>query len=180
MDAKCSKCKQALRAETIAEMSGSSGDVRMTCLDLPCLVCPEGHEKRGVHPDVCETLLDELLRGEAIPLARQKGLFRKRWICPSCGNELQSEAGRPDSIEVECATYLNWRGASYELEIEASREGQRQGRDDAADHCFAIRIEAPMHQCLTCSRPSFLISSSTLTSPLRHSLIAAVEKAGLS
>ena len=86
---KCSTCKNQLIPSTISTVSGVNGDVSVRFSNVPCLACPADHERRYSEPEFGSQLIDEIFHMGKLPLAKLKGLLRRKRVCPSCHSEME-------------------------------------------------------------------------------------------
>jgi hypothetical protein len=78
-------------SSTINFAEGKAGKTIVKCFNLPCLVSLYDQEKRYVHPDFGAYLHDQLFNGNNLPIARQKGVFKKVFVCPNCLNIIEDQ-----------------------------------------------------------------------------------------
>ncbi|MGQ0540993.1 MAG: hypothetical protein ACT4O9_03980 [Blastocatellia bacterium] len=81
-------------------MGGVNVDVSIKLLNVPCLACPAGHERRYSDPEFGSQLIDEIFYSGKLPLAKLKGFIKKKRICPSCQSEIKDAVKR--------AAFLKW------------------------------------------------------------------------
>lgn len=124
---RCKVCKGEMQLHALGALAGEEHGVRMSIEGMPAMQCPEGH-KRFVAPDFAVKMMDALL-GEAplVPLdaAAQKGLLKKKYCCPKCGQALEGA------------------GAS----VQAKRVLQLDGLE-----AFGVQVELPKLRCPGCGR----------------------------
>lgn len=88
--APCSKCKGEMSMGVHEPFEGEEGGLRVSLAGMPYAVCAQGH-KRFPSLAFSAELMD-LVAGsgnfQGIPGAVKKGLFRKRFLCPGCGQDL--------------------------------------------------------------------------------------------
>lgn len=127
---RCKECHEEMALRLLDPMAGEEHGVRMRIEGMPILQCPKGH-KRFVAPDFAVKMMEALLADDKlVPLdaAAQKGLLRKRYCCPNCGQEL---------------------GDGKEATVEATRVLELNGLD-----AFGVRVEMPKFRCHGCGRES--------------------------
>jgi hypothetical protein len=125
---RCKLCHGEMALRSLEAMAGEEHGVRMSIEGMPAMQCAKGH-KRFVVPDFAVRLMKALLEEEKlVPLdaAAQKGLLRKRYCCPQCGQEL----GGGGSVEAKRVLELNG--------LEA----------------FGVQVELPKFRCPACGRES--------------------------
>jgi hypothetical protein len=91
----CRQCSADTSVLRLDRVEGAMGGIRVAIDGLPALNCTNGH-RRFPTPEFPLEFIQRLFRSEAldgVTPAVEKGLFRKRLYCPSCGNELSGEAG---------------------------------------------------------------------------------------
>ncbi len=127
---RCNLCRGEMALRTLDPMAGEEHGVRMQIEGMPVMECPQGH-KRFVAPDFAIKLMEALLdddRLAPIGQASQKGLLRKRYCCPECGQELEQGAnGR-----VEARRVLELKGCE----------------------AFGVLVELPKFRCPACAKES--------------------------
>jgi hypothetical protein len=103
----CTQCDGRMKLTLLVPIEGEEHGLHMKIEGLPVLQCANGHT-RFVAPTFPSKFLDELIAGpRLVPLdaAQTKGLLRRRYACPACGETLNThEAGRVDadrSLEFE-------------------------------------------------------------------------------
>lgn len=127
---RCKECHEEMALRPLEPMAGEEHGVRVRIEGMPVMQCPKGH-KRFVAPDFAVKMLEALLSDDKlVPLdaAAQKGLLRKRYCCPNCGQEL--EGGKESTVE-------------------ATRVLELDGLD-----AFDVRVEIPKFRCHGCGRES--------------------------
>lgn len=125
---RCKLCRGEMSLGTLGSIEGEDHGVRMRIEGMPALQCAEGH-KRFVTPDFAIKMMQALAEaGELVPLdaATEKGLFRKRFCCPGCGQELG--AGASDRVV-----------ARKPIEITGLER-------------FEVELEVPKLRCASCGR----------------------------
>jgi ribosomal protein S27AE len=126
---RCKLCHGEMALRSLGVMAGEEHGVRMSIEGMPAMQCPEGH-KRFVAPDFALKLMQALLADEKlVPLdaAAQKGVLRKRYCCPDCGQELAGNGGS----------------------VEAKRVLELDGLE-----AFGVQVELPKLRCPACGRES--------------------------
>jgi hypothetical protein len=89
----CRQCGADVSVVRINHVEGEEGGIRVAIDGLPVLNCASGH-KRFTTPDFPLEFVQRLAESGAlddVTPAVQKGLFRKRLLCPSCGQEVAAE-----------------------------------------------------------------------------------------
>lgn len=127
---RCKVCHGEMRLRALDALDGEEHGVRMHIEGMPAMQCPEGH-KRFVAPDFAVKMMEALFADEKlVPLeaAAQKGLLRKRYCCPQCGQEL---------------------GGDGEAHVEAKRVLELNGLE-----AFGVQVELPKLHCASCGRDS--------------------------
>lgn len=126
--APCLTCKGEMTVKPLDTFSGEEGGIKVTIHAMPAAVCPEGH-KRFVYPLFAGRLMDMVMDEDTysfVPAAVKKGLFTKRYHCPSCGQELPGAPAGSKSREMS-AEFKN------------------------ADP-FRLQIEVPVYKCSSCGK----------------------------
>lgn len=123
----CSQCDGEMRLMPLESIEGEEHGVHLKIDGLPTLQCPNGH-KRFVAAAFPSMFLEELLAGpQLVPLdsAATKGLLRKRYCCPACGEVLDThDAGR----------------------VQADRAMEFEGLSR-----FGVHVDLPAYRCSACS-----------------------------
>ena len=123
---RCTQCDSEMKLTLLGPIEGEEHGVHMKIEGLPALQCANGHA-RFVEPEFPSKLLDELLAApQLVPLdaAQKKGLLRKRYCCPACGEALDThEAGR-----VEADRSMAFDGVSR----------------------FGVHVDLPSYRCASC------------------------------
>jgi hypothetical protein len=126
---RCKVCHGEMALRALGALAGEEHGVRMHIEGMPAMQCPEGH-KRFVAPDFAVKLMDALLSAEPLaPLdaAGQKGLLKKHYVCPKCGQALEGAGGS----------------------VEAKRVLQLNGLE-----AFGVQVELPKLRCASCGQES--------------------------
>jgi hypothetical protein len=124
---RCKVCHGEMALRSLGALDGEEHGVRMHIEGMPAMQCPEGH-KRFVAPDFAVKLMDALLsQDRLLPLdaAAQKGLLKKTYCCPKCGQALDGADGS----------------------VEAKRVLQLKGLD-----AFGVQVELPKLRCAACGQ----------------------------
>jgi hypothetical protein len=127
---RCKECHEEMTLRLLEPMAGEEHGLRMHIEGMPVMQCPNGH-KRFVAPDFAVKMMQALLTDDPlVPLdaASQKGLLRKRYCCPNCGQEL--EDGKASTVATTRALRLEPLDA------------------------FGVRVEMPKIRCQGCGRES--------------------------
>lgn len=126
---RCKLCRGEMALRSLEPMAGEEHGVRMRIEGMPVMQCAGGH-KRFVAPEFAVKMMQALLADDKlVPFdpAAQKGLLRKRYCCPQCGQELAGDEAR-----VEARRVLKLNG------LEA----------------FGVQVELPKYRCGSCGRES--------------------------
>jgi hypothetical protein len=165
---RCSQCKREFVPFNLETASGTVGEVSVTCEHLPCLSCPENHERVATSPDFGENLLDTMFGPGGIPKVRHKGLLRKIVLCPLCEHELPTATER--SL-FRIALVLRQPGVKHEVEFELT-DIQHSSDDDP--RVFSVELLCPAYTCTLC-RAAIAVRGAELTSPIRQALALALD-----
>jgi len=122
----CSKCKGDMKPVTLPPFQGAEGEVKLTVIGMPAVACAQDH-KRFVYPEFAALLMDFTVDTDRYDLAEpavKRGLLRKHYHCPACGEELSSApiAGRRGEFDVNL--------------------------HDAEP--FKLAVEVPVYKCASC------------------------------
>lgn len=91
----CRQCNADASVLRLDRIEGAMSGIHVAIDGLPALHCTNGH-RRFPTPDFPLEFIQRLFQSNALDgvmPAVEKGLFRKRLYCPSCGNELSGETG---------------------------------------------------------------------------------------
>jgi len=89
---------QSASAESI---KGAQGDVTVTLLDFPYLVCPQCRSKAFVDAEFPSSVLFQLTEG--LPKATAKRLMGKGVVCGGCGTALDTTQQQAEEFGVPLA-----------------------------------------------------------------------------
>ncbi len=132
---RCRECHGEMAPRTLDSMAGEDTGLRMQIDGMPVMACAKNH-KRFVAPNFAVKMMQALVEGDPlVPVdgAKQKGLLRKRFVCPGCDTDLDDSAG--EHVEVK---------RTLELEgIEA----------------IGVRVEVPKFRCASCGKECALPAS---------------------
>ena len=99
----CRQCNADTTPLRLGRLEGEEHGVHIVIEGLPALDCSNGH-KRFPTPEFPLEFIQRMLGDESLVTAEpavEKGLFRKRRLCPECGTEL---AGEPNGKSTHQAT----------------------------------------------------------------------------
>lgn len=123
---RCTQCDSEMRLTLLGPIEGEEHGLHLKIEGLPALQCANGHT-RFVAPAFPAKFLDELLANpRLVPLdaAGMKGLLRRRYCCPACGETLDThDAGR----------------------VEADRSMAFDGMSR-----FGVHVDLPSYHCASC------------------------------
>lgn len=102
----CKRCQGEIHLHSVAYADGEASPLKIRLHDLPVFKCEQGH-KQFLSPQFPAQLLEHLVQQDEpeLPAGEEKGLFKKHYLCESCGKELEA---KPDhrhtfSLEVKLA-----------------------------------------------------------------------------
>jgi DNA-directed RNA polymerase subunit RPC12/RpoP len=126
---RCKECKGLMSLRALEPIDGEQHGVHMRIEGMPAMQCAEGH-KRFVAPEFAVKMMEALLADPLVPLegAAQKGLLKKRYCCPGCGQEL----GAGDNGRVAAKRVLEIKGLN----------------------AFGVQVDLPKYRCAACGRES--------------------------
>ena len=127
---RCKLCKGEMSMRKLDAIEGEDHGVRMRIDGMPAMQCEAGH-KRFVMPDFAIKMMEALLADKelvTIETASEKGIFRKHYCCPGCGENLEGSSGG---------------------RLEARRALEVSGFDK-----FDVSIDVPKYRCPKCGRES--------------------------
>ena len=117
------KCGAPLGITQLPPIRGAEGGVVVTLAGFPCRACPNGHERWLSSVLLHDQLLAQLY-AKILPVAQARGVFRKTWHCPRCGERVAAVA---------------------------AGMGKAEGRIELPDlPPFLITVEAPLVDCPAC------------------------------
>jgi hypothetical protein len=125
---RCKLCHGEMALRSLDPMAGEEHGVRLSIEGMPAMQCAQGH-KRFVAPDFAVKLMQALVAQDklvSLDAAAQKGLLRKQYCCPGCGQAL-ADGGR----------------------VEAKRVLELNGLE-----AFGVQVELPKYRCPACGRES--------------------------
>lgn len=123
---RCRECKGEMALRPLHPIDGEQHGVHVRIEGMPTMQCASGH-RRFVAPDFAVKMMEALLaERRLVPLesAAQKGLLRKRYCCPACGQEL---------------------GADGKGRIAAKRVLEIKGLE-----AFGVEVDLPKYRCAAC------------------------------
>src|SRR5262245_40537927 len=122
----CPRCSGSMTMQTLAQVSGEDGPLKVTAQGMPVFACAKDH-KVPVHGDFMIWLIREIKsRGEGLPAGKEQGMLFKKHLCGACGKEL---AAKPE------------RRQAFPLEMKF---------EDAA--AFKVDLDLPMYKCSGCGK----------------------------
>ena len=151
---RCRECRGEMTLQVLDAIDGEEHGVRMRIEGMPTMQCPNGH-RRLVTPEFAMKMMEQLLADEKlvpIETAEKKGLFRKRFCCPACGQELGDDAGD---------------------RVVARRVLDMEGLD-----AFSVELELPKYRCASCGRES-TEPQDTIADDLRKASVHAFHSAAV-
>ena len=150
----CRQCSADVALKRLGRREGEDGGVRIVIDGIPALDCANGH-KRFPTPGFPLEFIERVMKtGELVTAepAVEKGLFRKRSHCPSCGGQL------PDSTD----------GASRnETRVEYPETGQ-----------VTVELAVPVYRCGGC-RQEVTLPSSTVQRGVMQAMANAFRSADI-
>ena len=98
----CDRCRGETELTVIDEVGGEADPLRITLINLPLLRCGQGHHQ-FVRPQFGAELLEHLTQEDEpdLPAGEEKGLFRKKYLCESCGAELEAQPDHRHTFSIE-------------------------------------------------------------------------------
>jgi hypothetical protein len=123
---RCTQCDGEMRLTLLGPIEGEEHGVHMKIEGLPALQCSNGHV-RFVAPGFPGKFLDELLaEPRLVPLdaAAMKGLLRRRYCCPACGETLDTH----ETKRVEADRAMTFDGMAP----------------------FGVHVDLPAYHCASC------------------------------
>jgi hypothetical protein len=116
----CRQCNADTTQLRLGRVEGENDGVHVAIEGLPALDCSNGH-KRFPTPGFPLEFIQKMLAQEGLITAEpavEKGLFRKRRLCPACSTEL-SGAGSETSVHRATVPVPDGEPVSVELSLPA-------------------------------------------------------------
>jgi hypothetical protein len=131
---------------TIPYMAGTDGDILFAFINAT-FQAKTGSVKGYPGPDYGEWLIEEIYRH--LLLAEKQGLFKKRWLCPSCHADLGSVSPALKQVEYEFK-YKNFPA-------------------------FLVRMTVPFVECPQCMDSCGIDLQGSLSFHLQEAILRAFE-----
>jgi len=149
----CKQCGADLALACLDAMRGEDAGVSVTIEGMPAYQCVQGH-KRFLTADFPMRLIDSLAKGDTpdFPIARKKGLLKKRYHCPGCDGELPAGAERHASL-------------ARRLTLEDSTE-------------FDASVAVPLYRCASCGGEA-MHPTDEMTNALMNAAAQAFRSGGI-
>ena len=149
----CKQCGADLALACLDAMRGEDAGVSVTIEGMPAYQCVQGH-KRFLSADFPMQLIDRLVKSDTpdFPVARKKGLLKKRYHCPGCDGELHSDAARHASV-------------ARSLELKGSA-------------AFNASVAVPLYRCAGCGSEA-MHPTEEMTNALMNAAAQAFRAAGI-
>jgi DNA-directed RNA polymerase subunit RPC12/RpoP len=128
---KCRQCHTDMHLETIGNMSGEDGALKVSMSGFPVMVCERGH-KHFMAPDFPMKLLKHVATADEakLPAGKKKGLVFKDYLCGKCGEKLGSESeAKPFGFDVKVDDFPEFRVEVHVPVYKCSACGCEQVRD---------------------------------------------------
>ena len=123
----CERCRGETELTMVESVHGESDPLRITLQSLPLLHCAEGH-RQFIRPEFGAELLEHLIQEDEpeLPAGEVKGLIRKKYLCESCGEELEPKPDHRHTFSIEVPL------------------------DDIAP--LGVALSMPVYRCSACSK----------------------------
>lgn len=143
----CRQCNADTTPLKLGRVEGEDSDIRIIIEGLPALDCSNGH-KRFPAPDFPLEFIQRMLAEEGLITAEpavEKGLFRRRRLCPGCGEELGGDGARstheasislPDTAPVRVELSLPMQRCGCGREVTLPKTQVERGVMQAAANAF--------------------------------------------
>jgi len=123
----CSRCHGDTELTIVGFADGEADALRIRLKDLPLLTCEQGH-RQFVRMQFPAELLEHLTQQDEpeLPAGEVKGFILKKYLCESCGEQLEP---KPDHRH------------SFSIEVKL----------DGLD-AFGVELSMPVYKCSSCAR----------------------------
>ena len=104
MSISCYQCRAETEITIVSYADGEAGPLRLRLKEFPLRTCPDGH-RQFVRPEFASELLRHLTEEDEpeLPAGEEKGLIMKKYLCESCGEELEPKPDHRHSFSIEIA-----------------------------------------------------------------------------
>ena len=99
----CRQCSADTTVTHLGRLEGEDSGIHIVIEGLPTLDCANGH-KRFLSPEFPLEFIERMMKSDGLITAdpaEEKGFFRKKAVCPDCGQELPEQARDTSSHSVE-------------------------------------------------------------------------------
>jgi DNA-directed RNA polymerase subunit RPC12/RpoP len=96
----CDRCHGQTDLMKVDSVDGEADPLRITLKNLPLLSCDQGH-RQFLRPQFGAELLEHLTQEAELPAGEEKGLFMKKYLCESCGAELEPKPDHRHTFSIE-------------------------------------------------------------------------------
>ncbi len=98
----CNRCRGETELTVIDSVDGEADPLSITLKNLPLLTCQQGHHQ-FVRPEFGAEFLMHLIQEDEpeLPAGEEKGLFRKKYLCESCSEELEPKPDHRHTFSIE-------------------------------------------------------------------------------
>jgi DNA-directed RNA polymerase subunit RPC12/RpoP len=151
---RCKSCRGEMSPRTLDPIEGEEHGVKLRLEGMPAMQCEAGH-KRFVMPEFAIKMMEALMADPelvALQAANEKGLFRKHYVCPQCGEALP-ESG-------------------------AGRVSARRGVEIPGLEKFAVVLDVPKYRCAKCGGES-VEPQKVLVNDLMKASVVAFKSVGI-
>ena len=145
---RCKLCRGEMSPRKLDPIEGEERGVKLRIEEMPSMQCEAGH-KRFVMPEFAIKMMETLTAGSQLvelQAANEKGLFRKHFVCPKCGEAL------PETGD--------------------GRVSARRGVEIPGLEKFSVVLDVPKYRCAKCGCESVEPRKALVNDLMKASVVA--------